>query len=72
MLAATATGLFSTFAAMTAPCSVKAKGSLRRPPHCAHLGLVDSYPGSDPRRGNRGNAQEETDPQLRNAFSLGE
>src|SRR6266436_1437748 len=33
MLAATATRLFSTFAAMTAPCSVKAKGSLRRPPH---------------------------------------
>src|SRR6516162_6555036 len=33
MLAATAIGLLSTVAAMTAPSSVNANGSFRRPPH---------------------------------------
>src|SRR6266513_2227751 len=32
MLISTARGLFRTVAAMIAPCSVKASGSLRRPP----------------------------------------
>jgi len=32
MLAATATGVFKMLAAMTAPCSVKAIGNVRRPP----------------------------------------
>jgi len=44
---ATASGLFNTIAAMMEPCSVKAKGSLRRPPwdavaNCDQFGVTAS------------------------------